>query len=488
MSVTAAAAAPPSLGAMTERQKSLAFFTLIVALVLEIVDLTIVNTALPVIQRDFGGNAAYAQWIVAGYSLSFAMLLVLGGRLGDLYGCRAMFLIGVSGFTIASIACGAAHGPQQLVAARILQGAAGAIMAPQVLAMMQLLYTPVERISRLAWFGVIGGLAAIAGPIIGGALIAADLFGLGWRTIFLINGPVGLGAVVAATLYLPRAGQSARSRIDLIGTVTFGLALATMLIPLIRGERLAWHWASIVSFAAAVVLTYFGWKALKRRKAAGKPIIFDPALMSIPIFRQALIIAVCFSAANTGFLFIFAYGLQRQLGFSSLKTGLIHLPFGAGVMFGIAFIGRRFLARGGKLILTLGATIMAIASTLAISWIVIGGPGLGLLLPMLVVAGIGMGMMSGPIPPITVARIDRADAGAASGILKTVQQSGAAIGVALAGTAYFASLNHGLIAAVAIIDLILIACIFLAMALPDDIFSTKAQAGGGPISHGQSAP
>lgn len=478
MTLASSATSPLALSTITDRQKSLAFFTLIVALVLEIVDLTIVNTALPVIQADFGGNAAYAQWTVAGYSLSFAMLLLLGGRLGDLYGGRAMFLLGVGGFTLASIACGAANSPQQLVTARILQGAAGAIMAPQVLAMMQLLYTPVERIGRLAWFGVIGGLAAIAGPIIGGALISADLFGLGWRSIFLINGPIGVAALIAGVRFLPRAAPSKRGRVDVLGSLTFGLALGGLLIPLIRGERLSWNWESIVSFVAAMVLTLVGWKSLKRRKAIGRPIIFDPALMAIPIFRQALIIATCFSAASTGFLFVFAYGLQSQLGYSPFATGLIHLPFGAGVMFGIAFIGRRFLARAGKLILAIGAVIMATAATLAIIWIFSGGPGIELLLPVLVVAGIGMGMMSGPIPPITVSRVNRADAGAASGILKTVQQSGAAIGVALAGSAYFALQDFGLIAAIAIIDIILIACVWLALALPDDIFTAPSATSG----------
>lgn len=170
------------IAGMTERQKSLAFFTLITALVLEIVDVTIINTALPAMQADFaargqdlGGDTA--QWIAAGYSLAFGLLLILGGRLGDLFGGRAMFLAGVGGFTVASALCGMASDPGLLVAARVLQGAAGAIMAPQVMAVIQILYDPVERIGRLAWFGVIGGLAGIAGPILGGLLIAADIAG-----------------------------------------------------------------------------------------------------------------------------------------------------------------------------------------------------------------------------------------------------------------------------------------------------------------------
>ncbi|OYZ41288.1 MAG: MFS transporter, partial [Novosphingobium sp. 16-62-11] len=247
---------PQTIATMTARQKSLAFFTLITALVLEIVDVTIINTALPAMQADFaargqdlGGSAA--QWIAAGYSLAFGLLLLLGGRLGDLFGGRAMFLIGVAGFTLASVLCGVAGDPQLLIAARVAQGAAGAIMAPQVMAVIQILYDPVERIGRLAWFGVIGGLAGIAGPIIGGLLISANIAGLGWRTVFLINLPIGLAALVAGWRYLPREVEHKGGRIDVIGTLAFGAALAAMLVPLVRGEHAGFDGASLALLAAS---------------------------------------------------------------------------------------------------------------------------------------------------------------------------------------------------------------------------------------------
>jgi EmrB/QacA subfamily drug resistance transporter len=465
---------PPKLDSMTARQKSLAFFTLIVALVLEIVDITIVNTALPMIQRDFSGGAAQAQWVVAGYSLSFAILLILGGRLGDLYGYRKMFLLGVTGFTLASIACGLAGNPDELIAARIAQGAAGAIMAPQVLALMQILFDPRERIGKLAWFGVIGGLSAIAGPIIGGLLIAADLFGSGWRAVFLINGPIGIAALLAGLKLLPGHERLIPKGIDPVGTAIFGSALALLLYPLIRGERLEWHPQSIASLVAALLLAWLGWTLIKRRAATKKPVIFDPEVMHNRTFRQGLAIAVCFSAANTGFLFIFAYGLQRELGYSPLATGLIHMPFGFGVMFGIGFIGRRFLARFGKFVLIAGSAILALSCAAIFGWMFAGGKNFVLLVPALIAGGIGMGMLSGPIPPVTTARVDRAFAGAASGLLKTVQQVGAAVGVALAGSAYFAFFDRGLVAALAVIEALLIACALFAMRLRKDIFPPSA--------------
>jgi len=464
---------PPRIDSMTPRQKSLAFFTLIVALVLEIVDMTIVNTALPSIQRDFGGNAAQAQWVVAGYSMSFAVLLILGGRLGDLYGYRRMFLAGVGGFTLASIACGLANSSQQLIIARILQGAAGAIMAPQVLALMQILFDPIERIARLAWFGIIGGIAAIAGPIIGGLLIAANLFASPWRSVFLINGPIGLAAIIAGLLLLPGSAEHKHGKLDYKGTVLFGAALAALLYPLIRGDRLIWHWQSIASLGFSVIAAYSGWKSLNRRSQAGQSVVFDPGLMRIPTFGRGLAVAICFSAANTGFLFIFAYSLQRELGFTPFQTGLIHLPFGLGVMFGMGFVGRRYLARLGKFVLIAGTLVLILSCGWVLFWVAEGHHLLAALMPALVTGGIGMGMLSGPIAPVTVARVDRTHAGAASGILKTVLQLGSALGVGLAGSAYFAFGSHGIFAALAVIETLLIASTIMAMLLPKEIFPER---------------
>ena len=245
---------------MTPRQKTLALLTLVVALVLEIVDLTIVNTALPAIQADFGGDAQASQWIVAGYSLAFALLLMAGGRMGDSFGYRRMFLWGVAGFTLSSVLCGVAGSGTELVLARLLQGATGAMMAPQFMALMQVLFEPLERVSKLAMFGVIGGLAAIIGPIIGGILIAADAFGLGWRLIFLINVPVGALAMISGWLYLPETRSRRPAGYDVSGIVIFGLAIAALLWPLVRGNHGAPSAAEWTLLAAAAPLGWLGWR------------------------------------------------------------------------------------------------------------------------------------------------------------------------------------------------------------------------------------
>lgn len=460
-----------SLDQLSDRRKSLAFFTLVIALVLEIVDLTIVNTALPSIQAGFGGSSATMQWVVAGYALAFSLLLILGARMGDVFGSRKMFLLGVAGFGIASIACGLAQSGGQLVAARVLQGAFGAVMAPQVLSMMQLLYTPVERIARLSWFGIIGGVSALAGPILGGLLMAANLGGLGWRVVFLINGPISLGALIAGVLLLPNAPRQPGARIDVIGASMFGVGIAALLFPLMRGER-----AGVGVSDAAILLSgtsclTLAWISLKARAGGGRPIIFDPALMNNRSFRLGIAVLLVFSAANTGFLFTFAYALQRLAHRTPLETGLIHIPFTAGVMIGMGIIGRHLAVRAEKWILVTGALTLALFGSASLAWIQAGTLPLWALLPMLVLAGAGMGMCSGPATPIALAQVERSQAGSASGIVKTVQQIGGAFGIALIGGAFFAYRNEWtLVPAIAAFMALLLLCAALAWSLPKRIF------------------
>ena len=465
---------------MTQRQKTLALLTLIVALVLEIVDLTIVNTALPAIQADFGADAQASQWIIAGYSLAFALLLMAGGRLGDSFGYRRMFLWGVAGFTLSSVLCGMAGSGTELVLARLLQGATGAMMAPQFMALLQVLFEPLERVSKLAMFGVIGGLAAIIGPIIGGMLIAANTFGLGWRLIFLINLPVGILAMVTGWLYLPETRSGRPSGYDLSGILIFGLAIAALLWPLMRGQHgapSAGEWALL---AAAAPLGWIGWHHVTRRVAQGKAALFDPSLFAIRSFRIGLAISIVFSAANAGFLMCFAFALQTERGQTPLVTGLLHMPFGFGAMFGIAVLGRKLLPRIGRWMLVAGALVMAVFASL----VLVGVGELGLswqaLTPILVLAGAGMGMISGCVPPITVAQVDKDHAGAASGLLKTCQQVGSALGIAVVGSAYFAGAGYAghpgsTMALVPLIPFLLL-CAFLATRLPRAIFANRVAA------------
>lgn len=462
-----------SIEKLSQRQKSLALVTLIVAVVLEIVDLTIVNTALPAIKADFGANAEAVQWIVAGYALSFALLLMTGGRLGDSYGYRRMFLWGVAGFTLSSLACGLAANAEQLVAARLMQGATGAIMAPQFMALLQVLFNPLERVSKLAMFGLVGGLASIAGPILGGLLIKANLFDLGWRLVFLINLPVGLFAIISGLKFLPETRSTHPSGFDIGGTVLFGAAVLCLLWPLTRVEA-GWGWREWLCLSAVLPFAWLGWHHVGTRVAKARPALFDPSLLKILPFRIGLGISVAFAAANAGFLLTFAFALQAERGETPLVTGLLHMPFGFGAMVGIAVLGRNFLPRYGKWVLVIGGLVMALAAsatlagigTFTFSWMQLA--------PILVVAGLGMGMLSGCIAPVSVAQVDRAHAGAASALLKTCQQLGAALGIAMAGSVYFAASGYGSIApslaTLSVIVVLLATCSLLAFRLPAKIF------------------
>lgn len=461
---------------LSRRQQNLALVTLIVAVVLEIVDLTIVNTALPAITAEFSANAAAVQWIVAGYALSFALLLMAGGRLGDSFGYRRMFLWGVAGFTLASLVCGLARSAEELVAARLLQGATGAIMSPQALALMQVLFSPLERVSKLALFGLVGGLASIAGPVVGGLLIEADLFGLGWRLIFLINLPIGLLALVSGWYFLPERRSSAPPGFDAGGIGLFGAAVLGLLWPLTRIEA-GWDWPEWACLVMAVPLFVWGWLHVAARVRARRAALFDPALLSIRPFRLGLGISIAFAAANAGFLLTFAFALQSERGETPLMTGLLHMPFGFGAMVGIAVLGRNFLPRYGKWVMVAGGvtmTIAAIAVLAGIGWLALSWAALS---PMLVIAGLGMGTLSGCIAPVSVAQVDKDHAGAASGLLKTAQQLGGALGIALAGSVYFAwrgnaALSPSLVASGVVASLLAL-CVALALRLPERIFAVQ---------------
>lgn len=451
----------------------LALLTMITALVLEIVDLTIVNTALPAIKADLGADAEASQWIVAGYALSFALFLMFGGRMGDSYGYRRMFIWGVAGFTLASAGCGMAETADQLVAARLLQGCAAAIMSPQFMALLQVLFEPLERIAKLAIFGLIGGLASIAGPIIGGILIDADIMGLGWRVVFLINLPVGILAIVAGLAYLPHTRSARPSGYDLLGTVFFGSAVAAALWPLMRADE-GWTWIETASLLAALPLCLLGWRHVSLRVKTHRAALFDPALFQIESFRIGLIVAAVFAAASAGFLLVFAFALQSERGQSPLATGLLHMPFGFGAMFGIAVMGKRFLPRFGRWVIVAGAILMALSTGLVLAGIGLFGWSWPSLVPFLLTAGIGMGMISGCVPPVTVAHVNRDHAGAASALLRTCQQLGSALGIALAGSAYFATQMEAPSAmALIVISALLLLCAGVATRLPPDIFTAK---------------
>ena len=455
-----------------ETRRNLALLTVMLAFVLDIADSTIVNTALPAIQHELAASNAAAQWMVAGYFLSFSVFLVTGGRLGDLFGYRRLFLAGVAAFTLASLGCGLAQSAEQLVGWRIAQGCAAALMGPQVMAVVQVLFTPTERIAKLAWFGTLGGIAAVLGPIVGGLLIAANPAGLGWRAVFLINLPIGIVAMIAGARFLPGDRAQGAQGLDLPGTALLGTGLVALLVPMVQGPELGWPLWTLALLASAPFVAALALVHARARGAAGKSRLIEPALFLERAFTLGLSASICFSAGVSGFVLVFALAVQHLLGRSPLDTALLLAPFGVGVSLGIAFVGRTLLPRLGKWIPFIGAVGMALLGATALL-LVPGAPATPLLVALLLPTGLCMGMVAGPLTPIALARVGREHAGIASGMLKTAQQVGGALGAAIVGGAWFARQStHSAALALAAV---LAGAALCALALPRSLFGSTGE-------------
>jgi EmrB/QacA subfamily drug resistance transporter len=419
-----------------------ALAVVLVAAFMQLVDISIVNVAIPSIQRDLDATYSQIQWVLAGYQLAFAVTLITGGRLGDIYGRKRLFMLGMAGFTLASALCGLAQSPGMLVGSRFLQGVMGAVMFPQTLSVIQVTFPPRQRAAAFGIFGAIIGLATITGPLVGGLLIEADLLGLGWRPIFLVNVPIGIGALVAAAMFLPESRAPRALRLDLVGV---GLATAGLLLlvyPLVQGRDLGWPAWTFASMVASV-LVLAGFAAWERRKKAadGSPLV-DLALFRQRAFVAGLLVSAVFFMGIPAFFLTFTLWLQIGLGFSALHAGLTGVPFAIGSALA-STASVRLAPRLGRRILTLGALLLAVGMV-GVIWTVDrydGATHSWQLIPALAVCGIGLGSTVAPLVNVVLAGIRGQDAGAASGVLTTVQQVGGAVGVALIGVIFFGLLS-----------------------------------------------
>jgi EmrB/QacA subfamily drug resistance transporter len=424
-------AAPP---VTTGRRRRLALLVVLLALFMDLLDNTIVNVALPPIQRELGASAAALQWVAAGYALAFALALVTGGRLGDIFGRKRVFLIGVGCFTLASALCGIAQSPGQLVAARVAQGIGAALMVPQVLSIIQVLFPPGERARAMAAFGALAGLATVGGPILGAVLTDGDVAGLGWRSIFLVNVPVGLLATVAAAVVVPESKAEHANRLDLPGVALVTLGLLLLVYPLVQGRELGWPLWTYGSMAGSLVVLG-GFVAYQRRRTDSPLVVLD--LFRHRSFSGGLLVSLLFFGGVMGYFLVFTVYLQAGLGFSVLRAGLAGIPWGAAVpLFAGVSLGL-FAPRLGRSALQIGLLLV----TVSMAWqMVLAGPGVTVLslAPALVVGGAGMGLIVALLFDFTLADVPVRDAGSASGLGTTVQQVGAAVGIAAIGAVFFA--------------------------------------------------
>lgn len=398
-----------------------------------IADTFIVNVALDTIKVSLGASPAMLSLVVAGYGVSYSLGLVLAGRFGDSFGRARLFVIGVAGFTLASVVCGLAGSPLILVGARIIQGLAAALMVPQVLGTVQATTEGDRKTRAIALYGSAAGIAAVAGQIIGGLLLEADLFGTSWRMLFLINVPIGIW-ILLSSRSVPESRSPQPLGIDTVGTVTFAVALASLLLVIVGGPPLGWPWWLLIALAVSMLLAaalYIYEHSLER---SGKAPLLPPAVLSIPSVHRGLASMVVFSLGFGGFLYVYAIVTQQMLGFSGLKSGLILVPF-ASAFFLVSLATQKIVKVLGVRIITVGAAIQGLGITLlavtfADQW---GDPSIVVLVLILGLIGVGQGLIGPTLFRVILSRVPIASAGMASGVVVTSQQAATAVGAAGGG-------------------------------------------------------
>ncbi|HEY6279398.1 MAG TPA: MFS transporter [Streptosporangiaceae bacterium] len=435
-------APPAATGATADPRRWLTLIILLLAAFMNLLDVSIVNIAIPSIQRNLHASYADVQWALAGYTLAYALVLITGGRLGDTFGRKRLFLIGVIGFTIMSALCGAAQSPGMLIASRVAQGAMGAIMVPQVLAVIQVIFPPAERIKALAGFGVTAGLGTVSGPLIGGLLIQHNLFGLDWRPIFLINVPVGIVAVVAAAVLVRESRAPSPPKLDPAGVGLITVALLLLLFPLVQGRQLGWPvWTFVSMAASAPVFALFVWYEQSKARRDGSPLV-PMRLFRERGFSAGMAIAVTFFLGIASYGLVLTLFLQLGLGFTALHAGLTFLPFSLGVLVSSG-AAARLAPRFGRGVTMAGALVIAagMAGVIAATYHYGAAVTTWDLVPGLTAAGLGLGAVIAPLADIVLARVPRQDAGSASGVFNTGLQLGNSIGIALIGVIFFGMLG-----------------------------------------------
>jgi EmrB/QacA subfamily drug resistance transporter len=406
-----------------------------------VLDFFIVNVAIPSIQRDLHADPAAIEWVVSAYGLCYGTGLITGGRLGDLYGRRRVFLLGLAAFTAASVACGVAGGTGVLIASRAMQGLAASLAGPQVLALIGACYAGRERARAVVAYGVTMGVAAVFGQLIGGALIQADVAGLGWRSCFLVNVPIGLAALIFTPRLVPESGGGSGARLDPAGTVLVTAALVAIILPLVDGRQQGWPpWSWLCLGCSVPLLAAFAVHQALRRSQGRTPLI-DLALFADRALSTGLIAIVVFTCAMASFFVVLALYLQEGRGLSAIGSGAVFTAVGAGYL-ATSLAPQRIIARFGRQWPALGGVVMA-AGYLTLRFAVTSAGGhTAALVPALLVTGLGMGMLMAPLMTIVLAGVQR-QAGAASGLLNTAVQVGNSVGVAVIGVVFFGAVAGG---------------------------------------------
>ncbi|MBB4895177.1 EmrB/QacA subfamily drug resistance transporter [Streptomyces olivoverticillatus] len=439
---TDASAAAAGGQSLTSRQWW-AILALLLASFMDLLDGTIVNVAIPSLQRDLDASYSDAQWVASGYALAFALVLITGSRLGDIFGRKNMFMLGVAGFVISSALCGAAQGPGMLIGARLLQGAMAAVMVPQVLSTLMATLPAQQGAAVAGMFGGVSGLAVVSGPMLGALLIKADVAGLEWRSIFLVNIPVGIIALIAAAIYVPNTKSEHASRLDLLGSAVVTLALLMLVYPLLQGRDLGWPAWTFVSMVLSVpMFALFAVLQHRKSRTNSSPLVEMSLFRKLP-FNGGLIIGALFFAGLIGFFFVFMLYLQIGRGFEVMHAGLTALPWSLGMAVGSAVCGAVLAPRLGRKLISIGALMMAASFVGLIATLHYQGTDTTSwqMLPWLLVAGLGMGAVVSSLFGIVMAAVEPREIGSASGLLNAITQVGASAGIAVLGVVFFSLLG-----------------------------------------------
>ncbi|MGP8471071.1 MFS transporter [Burkholderia sp. PR2] len=449
-----------------------ALVVLLVGAILPPLDYFIVNLALPAIRDGIGARPSELQLVVSAYACANAVVQITGGRLGDLYGRKRMFMIGMAGFVVASTLCGLAGSGAVLVGGRVLQGLFAAVLAPQVLATIRSVFSPQEQVRVMGFYGFVFGLAAVIGQLGGGALISLHPFGLGWRAIFLVNVPIGVFALLGSWRFIPESRPPRGQRIDVPGTVLLSLFLLMLVYPLTHGREAGWPLWMVACIAGALPMLGALLAVEARRIAGGRDPLLDVRLLRNPVVVLGLTLAFLFYMLSAFFL---SYGIYLQgcLDWSPLASGLAILPLGIGFLASPLLMPRLVDRFGGHRVLMLGFAMLAAGVATAAALAGEHAPGPGFYAGVAAI-GIGQGLVLPSVVRIVLAEVDAARAGVASGMVSTMLQIGAAVGAATLGGLFFARLGaqpgaldyvQGFRTAMWALAVVLLVCVALSAAL-----------------------
>jgi EmrB/QacA subfamily drug resistance transporter len=436
--LTSQTAATPS----TEGPRRMGMLTvLLVGQFMALLDLFVVNVALPAISTDLHASGTSLQLVVGGYSIAYAMLLITGARLGDLYGRRRMYLIGVIVFTGSSLACGLAPTSDMLIIFRFVQGAGAAMMVPQIMSVIQMYFAGPARAQALSAYGAVLSAGMVAGLVAGGLVVNADLLGTTWRPVFLVNVPLGIGVALLVRRLVPKDEPRPTRRLDFRGLAISIPAVCLVVVPLVLGHQVhwpAWTYACIVAGLALIAVFAIAERRIALR--GGDPLVDLVVLRSIGL-TPGLVALACMQIATGGFLFAFTLHLEGGLGYSALRTGLTYLPLAAS--FGlVGFYWRKLPQRVHPTVVPVGMGLCALGYlgiARALSHADNGGDALWICLVLL---GVGMGLSASPLLTQALTHVPMPRAADASGLLTTTMQLSQLMGVAALGT-IFLTLRHG---------------------------------------------